>query len=255
MQPGGGKAMLLVCSATRAVFSDSAQATSAKSRTHRCNGVIKTMRIATFGFVIISISSLIGCAVEAPDGASDEASVEQAATTASSNPLPMTSGSFQGKYNVPAPSSLSDASTFTMAEVDWTIVSGVVTLHYDLPVGLVGGDVSVSLTAPLTSGTASDTLSGTAGSGTCTCSGSVVSCSESLGGIGQMPVSTAVVQSTASANKVPVSDAVAVANRFGNDPIGTVSFDMSKPSTESGGGHGGGGGGKGPGHGGHGSDD
>jgi hypothetical protein len=203
------------------------------------------------------VSSLIGCVASDPaDSREPEQETLQVAappaTPAASSQMPTLSGTFKGGYVVPTTSNpnLASAASFAVPEVSWTVVSRGVTLHYDLPVGLVGGDVSVTLTGTLASGTVTNlTLTSGSGTGGCTAQGNIVSCSESFNGLGAMPVSTAVVQSTATQDSVAPASRVAVANLFGIDPIGTVTFDISQPVDDHGGGkggghgHGGGGGG------------
>jgi hypothetical protein len=199
------------------------------------------MRITLFGLAALSFT---GCAIDTP--ASPE-SLQQSSVT--SQTIPATTGSFLGSYVVPTSADLASAAIFSLSEVDWTIAGGIVTLHYDLPVGLVGGDLSVAFTGPLTSGATNARLTGANGTSGCTASGTVVTCSEGFTNLGTLPISMAIVQQTAAATfPGPVSSRVAVAQVFSSDPIGTVSFDVSRPSTD-GGGHGGGhGGGGGPGH-------
>jgi hypothetical protein len=146
---------------------------------------------------------------------------------------------------VPTSPDLASAAIFSLPEVDWTILNGVVTLHYDLPVGLVGGDLPVTFSGPLASGATNAQLTGANGTSGCTASGTVVSCAEVFANLGTLPISMTVVQQTATTSfNGPVSSRVAVANLFSSDPIGTVSFDVSRPVTD-GGGHGGDGGGGG----------
>ena len=194
------------------------------------------MRISLLGLVALC---LFGCMDAAP--ATSQASQQ----STGSSTIPTTSGEFRGRYVVPVPPDLVDASSFAMPEVDWTVVSGTATLHYELPVGLVGGLLSITLSGPLPSGTTSVQLSGSRGSGTCTAASTVITCSESLGNLGTLPISMTVVQQTAIANNVPVADATAVANLFPSDPIGTIRFDLSAPSSDGDGGGGGGDGGGG----------
>jgi hypothetical protein len=185
----------------------------------------------------------LGCTDSAP------LTSESNQPSSGSTTVPTTTGSFRGHYAVPVPPNPADASTFSSPDVDWSVVSGTATLHYELPVGLVGGTLPITLSGALPSGATSVQLSGTNGSGTCTALGTVVSCSESLANLGTLPISMTVVQQTAIANNVPVADATTVANIFPSDPIGTVDFDLSKPASEDGGGGdggGGGGGGRGP---------
>ena len=176
-----------------------------------------------------SLASTVGCATELSE---PEQQVAQAATQ-----VPSTSRSFVGHYQVPTPASLASAATFSVPEVEWSVVGNTATLEYDLPVGLVGGDVSVTLSGTLAPGATSIQLTSGPSSGSCTAQGSIVTCGEDLGNLGAMPVSMAVVQSTASADGIsPASRDVAVANRFGSDPIGTVTFDLSQPADDDDGG-------------------
>jgi hypothetical protein len=203
------------------------------------------MRIHLFGLTLLSFTaSFTGCAVDTPESAQ---SLDQSGVTTQT--IPTTTGSFLGSYTVPTSAALASAGVFSVPEVDWTITAGVVTLHYDLPVGLVGGDLSVTFSAPLASGATTAQLTGTNGTSGCTASGTVVTCSEVFSGLGTLPISMAVVQQQAASTfSGPVASRVAVANLFSSDPIGTVSFDTSKPADDDGGGHGhGGGGGGGPG--------
>jgi hypothetical protein len=151
---------------------------------------------------------------------------------------------------VPAPASIADAATFVVTEVDWSVTAGIATLHYDLPVGLVGGDISVTFTGPIPANATTVQLTGTSGSGSCTARGTVISCSETFGDLGSLPINQAVVMQTAAADYPgPIANRVAVANIFSSDPIGTVDLDTSIPSDDDHGG--GGGGGHGGGHGRH----
>jgi hypothetical protein len=195
------------------------------------------MRIYLFGLVVLSLP---GCAIDSP--ASSESL--QASEVTSHTTL-TTSGRFVGTYVVPTSADLASAAIFSVPEVNWSISGGgTATLHYDLPVGLVGGSLSVQLGGPLGSGSTSVQVASANGTGTCTASGTVISCSESLTNLGTLPISMTVVQQTATTTfSGPVSSRVAVAEIFSSDPIGTVSFDVSQPS---GGDGGGGGGGRGP---------
>jgi len=193
------------------------------------------MRIILSGLVV---SSLIGCTT------SDPVQLDQQTQLIGTTPMPAASGSWVGHYRVPAPNSLSTAATFDVSDVDWSVVAGVATLHYDLPVGLVGGDVSVSLSGALTTGATTVTLTAGSGTGSCTAQGNIVTCSENFDNLGALPVNPTVVQQTATQDSVAPADRMAVANLFGVDPIGTVTFDLSQAAEDEDdhGGHGGGGG-------------
>src|SRR4051812_39160789 len=198
------------------------------------------MRIYLSGLVVLSFT---GCAVDTP---APSESTESFSVT--SQTIPTTTGRFIGSYTVPTSADLASAAIFDVPEVKWTISSGIVTLHYDLPVGLVGGDLSVTFSAPLGSGATNVHLTGLNGTSACTASGTVVSCGENFANLGPLPISMAIVQQDAAATfPGPVSSRVAVANFFSSDPIGTIRFDVSRPLTDGGGdGGGGGGGGRGP---------
>jgi len=195
------------------------------------------MRISLLGLVVSSLISGIGCATSDAE-LSDP--LQQPTTT---TPVPTTSGEFVGHYVVPAPATLASAATFAVPEVEWTVTAGVATLHYDLPVGLVGGDVSVTLTGTLPPGSTTLQLTAGSGVGSCTAAGTQITCSEDFGNLGAMPISQTMVTQTAMQDGVAPASRAQVAALFGNDPIGTVRFDLSQPSEDHGG-HGG--------HGGHG---
>ncbi|HEY6174727.1 MAG TPA: hypothetical protein VIX73_09800 [Kofleriaceae bacterium] len=207
-----------------------------------------SMRISVLGVIVLFLS---GCAIDTLE--QPESYVQSAVT---SQTIPTTSGSFVGHYVVPTSADLAAAANFGVPEVDWTVSAGTATLHYELPVGLVGGTVPITFTGAIASGATSVSLSSTSGNGTCTASGSLISCSEAFSNLGTLPISMTVVQQTAVTDGVSVADRTAVANLFPSDPIGTVSLDLTKPAADDGGhsgsgggggdGGGGGGGGRGP---------
>src|SRR5262245_56939361 len=201
------------------------------------------MRISLLGLTVLFFG---GCAIDAPEH--PESYVQSAVT---SQTIPTTSGSFIGHYVVPTSPDLAAAANFGVPEVDWTVSAGTATLHYELPVGLVGGTLPVTLSGPMPSGATSVSLSTGSGTGTCTATGTIISCSESFGSLGSLPMSMTVVQQTAVADGVSVPQRTAVANLFPSDPIGTVSIDLSQPAPDDGGHHGGSGGGGGGGRGPH----
>ena len=188
-------------------------------------------RLSLSGLVVLSFT---GCVIDAP--ASSES---LQASDGTSHTIPTTSGSFVGSYVVPTSADLASAAIFSVPEVDWTISSGTVTLHYDLPVGLVGGVLDVTLSGPITAGDDTLALSGTDGTGTCTAAGTVITCHEQFTGLGTLPISMLVVQQTAQADYAgPVGDRTTVASIFGSDPIGIVDFDLTQLAPDD---HGGGG--------------
>ncbi|MBK9034348.1 MAG: hypothetical protein IPL61_24295 [Myxococcales bacterium] len=177
-------------------------------------------RIVVVSFVACAL--LAGCATDAPTGAPTD------------RPLPATSGAFRGAYSVPVPDELAAAATFTIDHLDWTVLDGVATLHYDLPVGLVGGDVRIDLSGPIEPGATIVTLTGAVGTGTCTSDGRFLSCVEQFTGLGALPISAALVEQTARAEYAgPASDRLAVAELFGGpDPIGIATLDLQAPVAE-----------------------
>ena len=206
------------------------------------------MRISLFGLVA---SFLVGCMTSDPMPAE-----QQRSEFLSAQVVPTTSGSFVGHYIVPAPPDIASAATFVVADVDWTVASGTATLHYELPLGLVGGVLPVTLSGPVAAGATSIQLTSTVGTGWCTAQGTQITCGEAFDDLGALPMSQAVVEQVAAQDTVTVASRVAVANIFSSDPIGTVDFDLSVPADDDdgGGGHHGGGGGGGGHGGGHGGD-
>jgi hypothetical protein len=176
-------------------------------------------------------------------------------------PPPTATGSYLGRYVVPTSSDLAAAATFQVSEVDWLVTGSTVTLEYALPVGLVGGQLRVSLGGQLGAPTGAVSLGGVVGTGSCTgTSTTIVTCGEVLPNLGVLPINMAVVRQTSGSGYAgPVADRVAVANVFSSDPIGFIEIDLDSPvpfgsdGHGGGGGPGGGGGGGGGGGSGHGS--
>lgn len=168
---------------------------------------------------------LLSLAVGCTDAASDDPGAAA---------LPTTSGAFRGAYAVPVPPELAAAATFAVNHLDWTVVGDTVTLHYDLPVGLVGGDVRVDLTGRLAPGATEVVLTGPAGTGTCTSDGQRLTCVEQFTGLGALPRDMALVERAAAAEYAgPVANRVAVATVFGQpDPIGIATLELTQPVVE-----------------------
>ena len=195
------------------------------------------MRIVLLGLAVL----FTGCTI------SPMASESQEQSAATTRTVPVKTGSFVGHYTVPTSADLADAAVFDVPEVKWSCINGVATLHYELPTGLVGGTLSVTLTGPITAGSTVVHLTAANGTGNCTASNSVITCGESFTNLGALPINQAiVVQRAAIEYPGPATDRVAVAQIFSSDPIGTVDLDVTLPSDDGGGGGGGGG------HGGHG---
>jgi len=154
-------------------------------------------------------------------------------------PLPTVSGSYASAYRVPVSDpALEAAAAFTVDHAEWTVVGDSVTLHYDLPVGLVGGKLDVTFTGTLTPDATTVALRSAQGTGTCIASASTLTCHELFANLGALPISLAVVEQTASLEYAgPVGDRTRVANGFASEPIGFVDLALDQPVIDD---HGGG---------------
>jgi hypothetical protein len=113
-------------------------------------------------------------------------------------------------------------------------------LKYDLPIGLVGGAVNVTMTGEMDNATSTTILTGDAGEASCAIVDQVVTCHEQLSGIGAMPINMEEVRRVAVAEfRGPVSAREDIATIFGSDPIGIASFNLSPSAGHGGGGKGG----------------
>jgi hypothetical protein len=147
--------------------------------------------------------------------------------------VPTVSGSYLGEYTVPTTPELAAAATYRVDHVDWTVVGGVVTLHYELPEGLVGGLLDITLTGPVDDGATHVTVTGAQGVGECTAVGTVITCHEDFADLGPLPISMAVVEQLAAVEYAgPAADRMEVAAWFGSDPIGIVTFDITVPGID-----------------------
>lgn len=134
---------------------------------------------------------------------------------------------YAGSYEVPVPPELAAAATYPVAEIEWSVVGGVATLEYDLPLGLVGTKVRVSFTGPV-EGTNSK-LTGPVGTADCTIGDAAVSCLENMDGLLPLATDMAVVEQVAATEYAgPVVDRVDIAKRFQGDPIGIVHVDLTR---------------------------
>lgn len=160
---------------------------------------------------------------------------DQPTPNAGIDPLPRTTGYYAGLYRVPTVTpELEAAATFPIESADWIMSGDTVTLHYDLPIGLVGGDVEVTLTGTFAARATSVDVSGAAGTGTCTRDANIVTCLETFTGLGTLPLSMDAVERAASTEYAgPAQHRVDVANVFGSDPIGVLEFDLGRPHVES----------------------
>lgn len=150
----------------------------------------------------------------------------------SGDPVPTASGSYAGAYAVPVPAELEAAARYPVEHVDWAVAGGVATLHYDLPEGLVGGPVSITLAGPIAAGDTSVTLSGEDGVGTCAAVGTIVTCAEEFAALA-LPMDQGVIEARAAAEyRGPLADRVAVSNLFEAEPLGVLTFDVTVPALD-----------------------
>lgn len=172
-----------------------------------------------------------------------------------SDPLPVATGAYVGSYHVPADPALVAAATFQIDSVEWTVLGDALTLHYNLPRGLVGGTLGVTLGGTLAPGATTLSLASASGTGSCVATTTKITCQEIFGDLGTLPISMAVVEQIAAQQYGgPVVDRTRIASIFSSDPIGTVDIDLTTPAvgdtggSGGSGGGGGGGGGSGNGH-------
>jgi hypothetical protein len=183
----------------------------------------------------------IGCADPAVDDETASAEQDQPGAAAKSDdatpavdvahPLPATSGSFRARYVVPTPSELADASTYEIERASWLVQDGVATLQYALPEGLVGGRLDVHLAGALAPDATAAELTGVQGEGRCTATATTLTCRETFGDLGELPMSLDVVRRVAARDfGGPIAHREQVANLFGSDPIGAVEIDLLAPA-------------------------
>jgi hypothetical protein len=150
-------------------------------------------------------------------------------STAPTGAFPPT-GSYASAYRVPTTDpALASAAVYPVDHVDWTVTGDVLTLHYDLPLGLVGGKLDVTFTGTF-DGTDTIAIAGANGTGSCTVTGARVACNEVFVALGTLPIDMAVVEQRAVAEYPgPVADRRQLATVFGSDPIGIVEIDSTMP--------------------------
>lgn len=148
--------------------------------------------------------------------------------------LPRASGSYASAYRVPVSDpALEAAAAFTVDHAEWTVVADSVTLHYDLPIGLVGGKLDITLTGTLAPEATTVELRSAQGTGTCVATASTLTCHELFANLGALPISIAVVEQTASLEYAgPVGDRTRVASDFASEPIGFVDLALDQPVTD-----------------------
>ncbi len=165
--------------------------------------------------------ALVGCLSSEPAGPLD---------LVPDSPIPSTSGSYVSRYRVPVAVELEAAAEFTVDHVDWTVLGDLVTLHYDLPIGLVGGLLDVTFTGTLSRDATTLELSGGQGVGTCVATATTLTCREHFANLGALPIDPAIVEQTALVEYAgPAVDRMLVASGFASEPIGFVELDLTAP--------------------------
>lgn len=182
---------------------------------------------------------MIGCAFDADNTTAEKDPPTLPPSPPPQDPLPQSSGTFAGTYRVPTNADLAQAAQYDLDSITWTVSGSIVTLHYNLPIGLVGGHVPITLTGQLGAGSTQIMLMGDNGQGVCVATAVRVICQEAFAGLGALPVSQAIVEKTAVKDYPgPIADRVTVATVFASDPIGTVDIDLTQPVIDDRGGKG-----------------
>lgn len=150
------------------------------------------------------------------------------------DPVPMTTGTFAGSYRVPTDSlSLEGASRYPVEDVHWFVTGNQVTLEYDLPTGLVGGQLEILMTGTIEPNASTVTLSSPQGDGTCVAVSYEITCHEVFKNLGSLPISESVVARVATMEYPgAAADRIALARKFGSEPIGILFIDTSSPISD-----------------------
>lgn len=148
-------------------------------------------------------------------------------------PIPMASGSYRSAYRVPVEPALEAAALYDVDHVEWTVVGSTAALHYDLPVGLVGGKLDVTFTGTVAPGATTVELRSAQGTGSCVATATTLTCHELFENLGALPIDALVVEQAAAAEYAgPVIDRKRVANQFASEPIGFVDLRLDQPVVE-----------------------
>lgn len=125
---------------------------------------------------------------------------------------------------------------FAVPDVHYVTTAGIVTLTYDFPPELSGVvDQPLVFTGPVDAA-GNATISGAAGTGTCTATGDIVRCTEHFSsGLLLDPASARAMASSYSADPAARAARSSVIDLFASDPIGIVVFDRIVASEPSGG--------------------
>jgi hypothetical protein len=152
--------------------------------------------------------------------------------------LPVTTGSYNGTYRVPTSPDLAAAASFSVESIDWEVEGSQVTLHYNLPEGLVGGRLGVTLRGTIAPGAKDVTLTSAQGTGRCVATATTITCREEFADLGILPISAEVVTEVAMKEFAgPVALRTNVSTVFSSDPIGFVELDLTMPVSEDHGAH------------------
>lgn len=169
--------------------------------------------------------ALVACSSSPSDGGED--------LPAGTDPVPLEEGRYRGIYLVPVEDdALKVAATFAVDLVKWEVQDGVITLDYDLPVGLVGGEVHVRMDGTLDHAKHAS-LTSDQGMASCTAYACVITCVETFVDLGALPISADIITQRAVVEyDGPAADRVVVADGFASDPIGIVVFDLDMIATD-----------------------
>lgn len=140
-------------------------------------------------------------------------------------------------YEVPTSDpALAPHAFFGVPDVHYVTTGSTVVLTYDFPPELSGVvDQPIELSGPIAAD-GSSTISGPAGTGTCTApSAGIVRCTETFGAGLALDRDAALAQAAAVPDPVVRAGRAAVIEAFIQDPIGIVVFDLEAASEPSGG--------------------
>jgi hypothetical protein len=206
-------------------------------------------------FLLLSVAVLAACDGPAAQvdggGTSDVGAMSDAGSAADVGPGPTDAGTGDAGpsdagtvtpppvpyYEVPTTDgALASHVFFAVPDVHYVTTAGIVTLTYDFPPDLSGViDQPLTFTGPVDAA-GNATITGAAGTGTCTATGDIVRCTEHFSS--GLLLDTASARAMASGYSTdPAARAArgSVIDLFASDPIGIVVFDRIVASEPSGG--------------------
>jgi hypothetical protein len=186
------------------------------------------MRVPTCLAIAVSALST-ACGGGAPGGGDAGTPTPDAVTTVTPPPVPY--------YEVPTGDpEMAAHAFFALPDVHYVTAGGIVTLTYDFPPELSGViDQPLELSGPVAAD-GSSTISGPAGTGTCTVEAGIVRCLEVFGPGLQLDTAAA-LRGVDGYSSDPVARDLraALITEFAQDPIGIVVFDLATASEPPGG--------------------